>query len=132
MFANTDLCFLKNSGMDERRAALDSFLKQCDDTPLGDFSPTYEDVLPGFNIAAFSDGKGNALTVAMIPWDCDAMCYPVAYFYLTVADGWTVSGSIFNSELSGLEYRGDTPGESMECHGMTLAEAINAVLNADF
>lgn len=131
MPANTDLCFLKNSSMENRRAALDSFLKQCEYT-LGDFFPTYDDVLPGFNIAVFSDGKGNALTVALIPWDCDATCYPVAYFYLTVADGWTVSGSIFNSELSGLEYRGDTPGELMECPDMTLAETINAVLNADF
>ncbi|MBR3226866.1 MAG: hypothetical protein IKF78_16250 [Atopobiaceae bacterium] len=132
MFANNDLCFLEYSDMERRRAALDSFLKQCEDTPLGDFFPTYDDVLPGFNIAAFSDGKGNALTVAMIPWDDTAMCYPIAYFYLTVSDGWTVSGSIFNSELSGLEYRGDTPGESMDYPGMTLAETINAVLNADF
>ena len=48
------------------------------------------------------------------------------------SDGWTVSGSIFNSELSGLMFRGDTPGESMDCPDMTLAETINAVLNADF
>lgn len=132
MFANNSICFIPPSNSERRHAALDSFLKQCEDNPIGEFFNTYDDVLPGFNIAVFSDGNGNSITLALVPWDCNALCYPIAYYYLTAREGWTVSGAFFNDELSGIEFHGDTPGESLSCHGMTLAEAINAVLNADF
>lgn len=131
MFENASLCYLRGSDHETRRAALDSFLEQCEES-LPNLTCIYDDVVRFYNVAVFSDMHGDSMLVLLPPWDGTKMHYPIAEIYFISPDGWATSGTIFYSELSGLEYSGDTPGDSFSFPNCTVAETIHEILNRDF